>query len=372
MRTNTIKTLVAVCAGLTTLPAAAETKWRAEPSLKYDALCLTSILADDPYNTQFYKTERSELVQRLSPETVAAGTRVHTAFKAAGVPTIGWLGLVYSTTNAETIGALIEATEQPSKMRAVLEATEYWKPERWAIFEQVRPDLLTYLRGLQAGRFDRWWADNAAPEVRRVIEPLMPRLAGVDFIPLLERALGRDLPNEITVHATRFCRPFGTRVLGARFQMDVVGKKDPFRSVGAGAIHEMTHPPFDEQDPRITRMIALLEKDPFIFGRWSARPTDSGYNTFSGYINEDVTRALDQIVGERVGVTFIDDADKRWREQEGGFHVAAAVFYRLMKDERFLEGQETVTEFLDRMVAEGRLAPGKLEALAKPRTSAAE
>src|SRR5690606_37819697 len=99
-----------------------------------------------------------------------------------------------------------------------------------------------------------------------------------------------------------------------------------------------THPPFDKDDPRIVRLIALLEQDPFIHGRWARRPTESGYNSFDGYINEDVTRALDQLIGERVGVTFMDDADQRWREQENGFHVAAAAFYRLMKDEDFLGG----------------------------------
>jgi len=343
--------------------ADAETRWEVAPSLKYDALCLTGILADDPYQTQFYRPQRETLLARLSPATVAAGARVHQAFKAAGVPTVGFLGLAYSGSPARDLPGMIAATARPQELRAALEATPYWDAGRWRILEQVQPDLLAYLRGLEAGDFAAWWAAEAAPEVEAVLVPLRPRLGTIDFSAHIARTLGRPGPQVITVHATRLCRPFGARLLGDTFIMDVVGKRDPFRSVGAGAIHEMTHPPFDPADPRIVALVAQLRQDPVLSSRFAGRPTDSGYNTFEGYINEDVTRALDQLIGERVGVTFVDDADARWREQEGGFHMAAGVFYRLMRREGLLDGGETATAFLDRMRRQGELAPDRVKAI---------
>jgi hypothetical protein len=60
---------------------------------------------------------------------------------------------------------------------------------------------------------------------------------------------------------------------------------------------------------RATALVAHLMRDPTLRGRWSTGPTEFGCNTFEGYVNEDVTRALDQIIGERVGGTSMDDAD---------------------------------------------------------------
>lgn len=357
LRPRRLAVILAGAACLWTSPALAETRWRIEPSPVFDALCLTTIVGNDPYTTQFYQAQRQDIVARLSPEASAAATRVSEAFKAAGIPLIGWLGLVYSASGATNLDELIAATENSAPSRARLEPTEYWYPDRWDLYEGIRADLLLYLRGLKAAGYEQWWSAGARPEVEGVLADLRPRLAPLDISPILTRVLRRPVDREIVVEATRFCRPFGSRLLGSRFIMDVVGKRDPFRSVAAGALHEMTHPPFDLTDPRAVALIAQLERDPTLHGRWEGRPTDSGYNTFEGYINEDVTRALDQIIGARVGVTFMDDARQRWREQENGFHMAAAVFHHLMETERFLDGDESVLEFLDRMRREGRLSP---------------
>lgn len=344
-------------------PALAETKWSVGPSMKFDVVCLTGILANDSYQTQFYGSQREDLVRFLPPQAVEAGARVHEAFKTAGVPTAGFLALIFSTTEASDLDGLIVDLRRTQAARARLEASPYWNAERWAIYERVQPDLLTYLTGLRDAGFARWWASGPEIEVETLLTTLRPRLDAIQFSELIERKLGRPGPSTIMVHATRFCRPFGARLLGDTFLIDVVGKKDPFRSVGAGAIHEMTHPPFDQADPRIIRAIAMLERDPTLAKRFAERPRDSGYNSFEGYIDEDMTRALDQLIGERVGVTFMDDADARFRTQEGGFHMAAAVFFHLMKDEAFLDSDEDATGFLDRMVNKGRLAPERIRAI---------
>lgn len=335
----------------------AETRWSIGPAMKYDMVCLTGILANDNYQSQFYDQQREELIGILSAETVEAGSKVHQAFKDAGVPTAGFLALVFSTTTFDDIDSLIVELSDLNAAKSKLKASPYWNADRWAIYERVRPNLLTYLNGLKSSGFTKWWSGVPKNEVETILSPLRPRLDKIQFSSYIEKALARPGPTQITVHATRLCRPFGARLLGDVFLIDVVGKKDPFRSVGAGAIHEMTHPPFDSTDPRIVRLTELLRTDPILTDRFNQRPRNSGYNTFGGYLDEDMTRALDQLIGERVGVTFMDDANERFRTQEGGFHMAAAVFYHLMKEEKFLDGNESVTPFLDRMLREGRLSP---------------
>lgn len=87
---------------------------------------------------------------------------------------------------------------------------------------------ISFLFPAQPGfRHRRAWPRPAGGSSRRLFLTLC-----------LTAIVGKDpyTTREIVVEATRFCRPFGARLLGSRFIMDVVGKRDAFRSVGAGAL----------------------------------------------------------------------------------------------------------------------------------------
>jgi acyl carrier protein phosphodiesterase len=359
---RSIVALLALCAGLS--PVYGATDWRIETAPKYDAMCLIGILAGDSFYTRYYESELAELQSLLSEDTFAAARRSYEAFKEQKILAGPWLALAYSAVEGDTLAAAIAATEDPEDMRRGLEASQYWDEREWSVFTQVRRDLLVMFRGFAEAGFTDWWRENAQqPSLTRAAE-LRPRLADIDVVPMIERAVGRDLPlNRITLYAARFCRPHGIRITDDRFLLDIVDSSDPLSIAGATAIHEMIHPPFDEQDERIVRVIELLKKDTFVLRRWKEHDPAFGYNTFEGYVDENVTKALDQLIGERVGMTFMDDVEQRWLQNDEGMHVLAAAVYELMSREHFLDGNEDATEFLDRMVREKKLAPGRIESL---------
>lgn len=363
-----ISLVVSPLVTLFAVPAIADTEWRIETSAKYDAFCLTGVLAGDPFYTRFYETELEQLRARLSDQTFEAATRVHRAFKDEGVLSGPWLALAYSVVPEDSVDAAIAATLEPAAMRRGLEASDYWDESEWSVYQRSRSDVLQMLRGLREGGFTQWWKTAAhRPSLSRAAE-LSPVLADIDIVPMVEKAVGRRLrSNRITLYAARLCRPHGIRVTGDRFLLDIVDSRNPLPTAVATAIHEMVHPPFDVEDPRMVRIIDVLKQDPFVYERWKSHDPSFGYNTFPGYVDENVTKAIDQLIGERVRMTFMDDAEERWIQNDDGMHVLAAAIYELMKSEGFLEGDEDATEFLDRMAREQKLVSGHIEQLVPPR-----
>jgi hypothetical protein len=258
-------------------------------------------------------------------------------------------------------------------MRRGLGASDYWDEREWSVYERTRGDVLAMLRGLQEGGFTQWWKSAAREPSRSRAAELEPVLADIDVVPMVEKAVGRRLRSGgITLYAARFCRPHGIRVTGDRFLLDIVDSRNPLPIAVATAIHEMVHPPFDVEDDRILRLIDALKEDSFIYGRWESHDPSFGYNTFPGYVDENVTKALDQLIGERVGMTFMEDVEERWIQNDDGMHVLAAAVYELMKSEGFLDGSENATEFLDRMVREEKLVAGRIEPLVPERVRRAK
>jgi hypothetical protein len=83
-----------------------------------------------------------------------------------------------------------------------------------------------------------------------------------------------------------------------------------------------------------------------------------GYNNWPDYAAEDSVRALEQLIQEDIGL------GKRWTwREDGGMQALAVVLYELMKQEGFPQNGEGYQDFVIRMVKEGKLAPGKTEAL---------
>jgi hypothetical protein len=366
-------TLAGLLALLLSAQAVAETKWQIETAEKFDALCLTGALADDPFYTRFYEKELEELRSTLSTETFEAAARAHRAFKDEGVLSGPWLALAYSVVPGASLSAAIEATSEPGNIRRGLEASDYWDEREWSVYERTRGDVLAMLRGLQEGGFTQWWKSAAREPSRSRAAELEPVLADIDVVPMVEKAVGRRLRSGgITLYAARFCRPHGIRVTGDRFLLDIVDSRNPLPIAVATAIHEMVHPPFDVEDDRILRLIDALKEDSFIYGRWESHDPSFGYNTFPGYVDENVTKALDQLIGERVGMTFMEDVEERWIQNDDGMHVLAAAVYELMKSEGFLDGSENATEFLDRMVREEKLVAGRIEPLVPERVRRAK
>jgi hypothetical protein len=355
--------LLAAC-----LPARAadHTRWRFEPSMKFDALCLAGVLADDPFYVPLYPKQYDELSARLTPEAREAFKRITERTKADGGIATAWLALVFSASDAETLPQMIQAAEHPARMKAALQKSRFWDDGGWARFEALQPDIVTALKWYRDIDFLAYWRADAEAPVKAAIAELTPQLDRADPVPLIEQVLGRKLDSgEIRIAGTRYCRPHGIRVTGDRFLTDPTYPKAIVLSiVGGTSVHEMLHPPYDPKDPRVINAMAVIAEDPFVQSRFNGHNPDFGYNSWAGYFDEDSTQALDQTINERIGFSFDGgDPARRWTMSDDGMHVLAAALHTLMVKEKFLDSGQDYTSFLDRMVKEGRLAPGKIEAL---------
>lgn len=360
-------TVFAIAAFLATSPAVAaeNTHWRFETSMKFDALCLTGVMGDDPYYVRHYQAQHDALAARLTPQAREAYRRIVVRTKADKDIATAWLALVFSATDAQTLPQMIAATEHPDAMKRKLQASRYWQDASWERFEALRPDILTILKWLRDIDFPAYWQTDAEPGLKDVIAEVQPQFESANVVPWVEQVLGRKLDSdEITVVAARYCRPHGIRITGARFLIDpTLVKIVGIGVVGGTSVHEMLHPPFDSADSRIQHAIAAVRNDPFIRVHYDGHNPAFGYNTFEGYFNEDSTQALDQVINEQLGFRKATPVE-RWKNADDGMHVLAWALYTLMKQEDFLASGDYPT-FLDRMVREGKLASGKIEGLAR-------
>jgi hypothetical protein len=356
-------------------PAHAETRWNFTPSLAFDALCLAGVLADDPFYVRYYEKQHEELGRKLTPAARAAFKNITAKSKADGAIATAWLALIFSASDAKTLPQLIAAAEHPARMEARLRTSPYWDEVAWPRFEALRPDILTVLHWYRDIDFPAYWRVDAEQPVKAALAEIQPELQKADVVPLVEQVLGRKLDTgEIRVVATRYCRPHGIRLVGDRFITDpTYPKAQVLAIVGGTSVHELMHPPFDPKDPRILGAIAVAREDAFVQSRFKGHNPSFGYNTIEGLFDEDSTQALDQIINEKIGFSFQGgDPAQRWARADEGLHVLAAAIYTLMKQQAFLESGQDYSSFIGRMVQEGKLAPGRIEALVPAAVRAAK
>ena len=107
------------------------------------------------------------------------------------------------------------------------------------------------------------------------------------------------------------------------------------------------------------RVLERLKDDAFLMEKVLNHNPSFGYNSFEGYIEENVVRALDQIINERLGIA--KNARKRWKEEDGGMHVFAAALYHIMKEEQYNQKNLRLRDFLIHAINTGKLDPGQIE-----------
>ena len=354
--------LVATAAGIASLPKtmAAEDKgsWDVRPSMVLDALCFINSLTGDPYYLERYEEEYSRFSGYLTPPVDSALAELKRVIKDEGGGIISaTLALYYSVTPDSTLQDLIRTAEEPAGMRRLLGETPYYSDAGWQVFDQIRPALATVLRWLQAVEFDTYWELEIRPIVERRIAEVEPDLEHFDVIPAIRGIPGFDLPtDQITVFMLYFTRPHGIRVTGYRFITDVTW---PIEIVVNTAIHEMLHPPYrlDEAD-NLREALESLRRDTFVMSHFEDHDPSFGYNTFWGYVEENIVQALDQLLSE--GFDAAPDPHRNWREADGGMHVLAVAVYSAMKEQGFPESGEALCDFLIRNVTTGSLQPGRI------------
>jgi len=357
MRTLFLATSLALVAP----PASAATQWDVRTSQGFDALCALNVLSGDDYYAKQYPDEAKAFADPRYAEARAAAGELKRVIKDENHGIISAsLTLIFSGGPDSTLSAVIESARHPEKLEAAFRATPYWGQESWDQFLRVRPSVVKALETMHRAGFEKLWTHYLGDPASRVAA-LRGELARYDVLGEQERLLGHPLQNgHIEVILLWFSRPHGIRVQGGRFLTNI---GYPTTIVLRNAIHEPLHPPMSPSDPEVPTIVATLSRDSLIARVVAHHDPSFGYNSLSGYLEEDEVQALEQVVSERLGVA--KPADWRWRESDGGMHLFAASLYDLMKESGYAERGGTFHQWIGEMATSGKLAPDEIERRAR-------
>jgi hypothetical protein len=337
------------------------TLWEIGPSFKYDVLTLLNVLTGDPFYTSYYPGEHERFEPRLTPEVRQALAGIKRKIKDDGGGIVSaFLALYFSASAAETLEEMLAVVRDSERMRETLRGTEYYGDEGWALYESVRPELKAVFDFLVAIDFPNDWHNRILPGIERKIREVEGRLPEFNVIKAVESHLGRPLSSgKIAVYMLYYSQPHGIKITGNRFLTDMAW---PFSIVIRNAVHEMMHPPYDLRADRELRVaLERLRGDSFLMEKVEHHDPSFGYNSFEGFVEEDIVQVSDQIISERLGIA--NDPLARWRESDDGMHVLAVALYQIMKRERFGETRVSLREFLIRQIEAGDLKPGQVKSL---------
>ena len=191
-------------------------------------------------------------------------------------------------------------------------------------------------------------------------------LSDYDVIRWQQKLSGRTFDPTINIVLLYFSKPHGVRVQGQRFLQAVDYNLTTTLRIAA---HELLHPPFDMEGPVAKAAMAALAKDPLITRIVRDHDPRWGYTTLEGYLNEDVTQALDQMISEALG--FARNPADRWHRADDGMHVLAAGLYALLRQDRWHETGGSIEQWLDKATRQGRLAPADPASRCGPRSGSA-
>lgn len=336
------------------------TNWRIQPSLVLDTLCLLNVLTGDPFYVRYYKEEHARFEPQLTSETRAALANLKRKIKDENKNIISaFLALHFSATADRNLDDMLRTLKDSARMKSNLKGTDYYSAKGWRLFESVREELRVIFLFLKAIKFEDYWRQAILPKVEKRISATEKELGGFNVIAEVEQLTGFRLSSDIiTVYLLNYSQPHGIRITGTRFIADIAY---PFRIVLQNAVHEMLHPPYRlAKDKELKKRLDALRRDEFLMDKVENHNPSFGYNSFESYVEENGVRALDQMVGERFGIAR--EARARWREEDEGMHVLAAVLYSLMKEEKFDGRQESFRDFLLRVIGSGKLGEGKVKA----------
>jgi hypothetical protein len=123
----------------------------------------------------------------------------------------------------------------------------------------------------------------------------------------------------------------------------------------------MMHPPYDlKNNDKLRSAMETLRKDEYLMDKVNNHNPSFGYNSLEGLFEEDCVQALDQLICEKLDMPR--DPRQRWTENDDGIHVFAVALYQVMKEENYNSKKEVFSDFLIRMIENGKLASGTIKA----------
>lgn len=348
------------------------TEWHVAPSYEYDAICFIGRLAGDDYYTQFFRDEptgisAAEMRERLTPQERRAVDRLfgtlHDRFGAVPAST---LSALYAATGSSSLDEFRESIADPRAFREehaetldsfYASALGGWRLPGFAV-NRILGDLSTYFRALERLEFAAYRHRSVEPELQQLASELSAALDSYNVVPVAEELIGGGYPsNEIRVHLARFARPHGISLGATSLVME---ERTDAENLVRVTIHELLHGWVDwSASPTLRAFVGRLRDDPIVRRAFEGRNRDYGYNSWTALAEEGLTKALDQIGSEALGVAT--DHRERWFFQDDGMHVLGLAFYTVLTDSGYPESRSpglTIQEHLSDLVLAGRLDPG--------------
>lgn len=336
------------------------TRWKVRTSEGLDALAFLGPLAGRELYLTYYQADVDAFAPRL-PEAIRSDIpALWQEAERAGFGLLGpSLSVIFSGRDHSSLAALIAAISEPeTSLLPAYRASAYWSESDWGWFASAAPRLKAVFEAMQAAGFSAFRAERAGGLDARIAE-LTRDLAAYDVISLQEKLTGRTFDPQIEVVLLQFCKPHGIKVQGQTF----LQAADWNTAITVrNAAHEMLHPPAPMDGAAAKAALAVLEKDALIMRVVREHDAQLGYTTLDGLLNEDLAQALDQLIGEALGVGR-NPAD-RWRQSDDGIHVLAGAFYGMLRDDRWIETGGSIEQWLARAVESGRLGPARLHTVA--------
>ena len=335
------------------------TKWKVTQSEGHDAIAFLGPLSGTPLYQDYYAADAAAFAPKLP---AAIRDDIPKLWKEAGT-SFGLLGPVLSSkisgADVSTIDGVVAALADPeARIRPTLQKTPYWGEDDWKWLTGAAPRLHAVFAAMRDGGFAAFRAERTG-ELAARIPQLQRDLYPYDVIRLQQKLTGHSFAPEIEVVLLQFCKPHGIKVQGQTFlQAADWGISITVRN----AAHEMLHPPIPMDGPVAKAVLAVLAKDPLIPRIVREHDPQWGYTSLDGYFDEDMVQALDQLIGEALGVGR-NPAD-RWRTNDDGIHVLAAGLYGMLREDKWIQTGGSIEAWLDRAVRTGRLAPTMLHAVA--------
>lgn len=336
------------------------TRWKVRASEGFDALAFLGPLAGGELYMPYYKADAEAFAPRL-PASVRAD--IPALWQEAETSKFGLLGpnlsVLFSNGNDADLASLIAGAAAPeARLLPAYRASPYWNEDDWRWFAVVAPRLKILFEAMQAADFAAFRRERAGGIEGRIAD-LGRDLADVDVIRLHEKLTGRSFDPQIEVVLLQFCKPHGIKVQGQTFLQS--GDWNSAITV-RNAAHEMLHPPVPMDGAAAKATLAILAKDPLISRIVSEHDPKWGYTTLEGLLNEDLAQALDQLIGEALGVGR-NPAD-RWRKSDDGIHVLAGAFYGMLRQDKWIDTGGSIDAWLGQAASSGRLAPQRLHSVA--------
>jgi len=332
------------------------TNWQVSHSMGLDALVFIGALSGDPMPQHHYQADIVDIRAKFSKPGIDALAMLDTAIRGRAKQLVGpTLALYFSASRTDTLDDLLATINQPETIQPVLEGSVHWDPRGWQGFVRLLPAFRTVVEELKRVGFEEKWRRDVLPLIEKRKPIFVEAVNPFDIIPEQRRLLGKMLDPTVEIIVLHYSKPYGIKIMGQRFLTHHEYSADTQLRIAA---HEIFHPPFSRHDTELFGLLKPLEDDKWMRNIVGDHDPDFGYNSFSSVMNEDSTRALDQIVSERLG--FARDPATRFVEDDDGMHMVAVAIYHAMKEDGFDDRGGAYVDWLKDALRRGLLTPDEV------------